>query len=195
MRTSKSWNCHLCRQMVPQACLPNSRLYCNDYSKFVKFGEELGLGTRNSRIQTSTPPLKLKSPGGSHGKLIESPGTRELPRPPRGRSESPLPTHTASPVVEPSDGTAHVAFLDSPSFCSTSGSLGSGPWCHFPCNNRTIYRDTKTKVPFTPQTTLDGSYPAPADSGAYGAGLTTVGEFDTVESYCQYFNWLSLHPN
>jgi translation initiation factor 4E len=36
----------------------------------------------------------------------------------------------------------------------------------------------------------DVSYPAPADSGAYEAGLTTVGEFDTVESYCRYFNWL-----
>ena len=36
----------------------------------------------------------------------------------------------------------------------------------------------------------DASYPAPADSGTYEAGLTTVGEFDTVESYCRYFNWL-----
>lgn len=55
---------------------------------------------------------------------------------------------------------------------------------------RTIYHDTKTKVPFTPQTASDNSYPAPADSGTYEAGLTTVGEFDTVESYCRYFNWL-----
>jgi translation initiation factor 4E len=38
--------------------------------------------------------------------------------------------------------------------------------------------------------TTEASYPAPADSGAYEAGLTTVGEFDTVESYCRYFNWL-----
>ncbi len=45
-------------------------------------------------------------------------------------------------------------------------------------------------MPFTPQTASDGSYPAPADSGTYEAGLTTVGEFDTVESYCRYFNWL-----
>jgi translation initiation factor 4E len=36
----------------------------------------------------------------------------------------------------------------------------------------------------------DTSYPAPADSGTYEAGLTTVGEFETVESYCRYFNWL-----
>ena len=39
-------------------------------------------------------------------------------------------------------------------------------------------------------TASDSSYPAPADSGTYEAGLTTVGEFDTVESYCRYFNWL-----
>jgi translation initiation factor 4E len=39
-------------------------------------------------------------------------------------------------------------------------------------------------------TASDSSYPAPADSGAYEAGLTTVGDFDTVESYCRYFNWL-----
>jgi translation initiation factor 4E len=39
-------------------------------------------------------------------------------------------------------------------------------------------------------TASDSSYPAPADSGTYEAGLTTVGDFDTVESYCRYFNWL-----
>ena len=39
-------------------------------------------------------------------------------------------------------------------------------------------------------TPSDSSYPAPADSEAYEAGLTTVGDFDTVESYCRYFNWL-----
>ncbi len=92
----------------------------------VKFEEELGLGTPNSQIKTSTPPLKLKTSGGSHGNLIESPGSRELPRPPRGRSKSPLPTHTASPNVKPSDSTAHVAYLDSPSFRSTSGSPALG---------------------------------------------------------------------
>ncbi|KAF8500470.1 eukaryotic translation initiation factor 4E class II [Russula emetica] len=54
----------------------------------------------------------------------------------------------------------------------------------------TVYHDTKTKIPYTPQTSSDNSYPAPADSGTYEAGLTTVGEFDTVESYCRYFNWL-----
>jgi Eukaryotic initiation factor 4E len=38
--------------------------------------------------------------------------------------------------------------------------------------------------------TTESTHPAPADSGTYEAGLTTVGEFDTVESYCRYFNWL-----
>ncbi|KAF8268558.1 translation initiation factor eIF 4e-like domain-containing protein [Lactarius quietus] len=54
----------------------------------------------------------------------------------------------------------------------------------------TIYHDTKARVPYTPMTASDSSYPAPADSGTYEAGLTTVGDFDTVESYCRYFNWL-----
>jgi len=54
----------------------------------------------------------------------------------------------------------------------------------------TIYHDTKSRVPYTPMTASDSSYPVPADSGTYEAGLTTVGDFDTVESYCRYFNWL-----
>ena len=96
----------------------------------VKFEEELGLGTPNSRFQTSTPPLKLRTPGGSHGKSIESPGSRELPRPPRGRSESPLLTYVASPGLEPSGGTAGVPYLESPSFRSTSGSPALGTPTH-----------------------------------------------------------------
>ena len=92
----------------------------------VKFEEELGLDTTNSRIQTSTPPLRLKSPGGSHGKSMESPSSRELPRPPRGRSESPLPIQTASPVFESSDGIPRISYLDSPSFRSLSGSPALG---------------------------------------------------------------------
>ncbi|KAH9996663.1 hypothetical protein BJV74DRAFT_827402 [Russula compacta] len=91
-------------------------------SDAVKFEEELGLGTPNSRVQTSTPPLRLKSPAGSHGKSIESPSSRELPRPPRGQSESPLITHTASPVLELRTGTPRLAYQDSPSFRSTSRS-------------------------------------------------------------------------
>ncbi|ETW75701.1 hypothetical protein HETIRDRAFT_422374 [Heterobasidion irregulare TC 32-1] len=55
----------------------------------------------------------------------------------------------------------------------------------------TIYHDTKTKIPFTPAAVVEGAnHPAPAEAGVYEAGLTTVGDFDTVESYCRYFNWL-----
>ena len=39
-------------------------------------------------------------------------------------------------------------------------------------------------------TAPDSSYPALADSRAYETVLETVGDFDTVESYCHYFNWL-----
>ena len=95
-------------------------------SEAAKFDEELGLGIPNSHIQTSTPPLRLKSPGGSHGKSTESPSSRELPRPPRCRSESPLPNHTASPALGSRESTPHLAYLDSPSFCSTSGSPAFG---------------------------------------------------------------------
>jgi translation initiation factor 4E len=28
------------------------------------------------------------------------------------------------------------------------------------------------------------------DTGDYEAGLTVIGEFETVESFCRYFNWL-----
>ena len=61
---------------------------------------ELGVvvqSTPNSQIQSSTPPLRLKIPGGSLGKMFESSSSRELPRPPRSRSESPIPPRTASP--------------------------------------------------------------------------------------------------
>lgn len=89
--------------------------------------EELGLGTPNSEIRTSTPPLRLKSPGASLGKSVESPNSRELPRPPRHRSESPLPNHTTSPAAVGSrEGTPHLAYLDSPSFRSISGSPAFG---------------------------------------------------------------------
>ncbi|KAI0301574.1 hypothetical protein B0F90DRAFT_1925455 [Multifurca ochricompacta] len=83
--------------------------------------EELGLDTSNSQIQTSTPPLRLKSPGGSLGKSIESPNLRELPRPPRSRSESPLLGQIAFPIVSHS-GSPTLASRGSPSFHPTSGS-------------------------------------------------------------------------
>ncbi|KAI6003064.1 translation initiation factor eIF4e [Pisolithus albus] len=60
----------------------------------------------------------------------------------------------------------------------------------------TIYHDTKpTKAPFTPAAPKAGSedtasFSAVPESEDYEAGLTIVGEFDTVESFCRYFNWL-----
>ncbi|TFK88546.1 translation initiation factor eIF4e [Polyporus arcularius HHB13444] len=61
----------------------------------------------------------------------------------------------------------------------------------------TLYHDSKNKVPFTPATAATpdsapnsaGHYMAP-DTDQYEAGLTVIGEFDTVESFCRYFNWL-----
>ena len=50
-----------------------------------------------------------------------------------------------------------------------------------------IYHGTKARVPHTPVTASYSSYMAPVD---YEAGLTTVGNFDIVESYCRYFSWL-----
>ncbi|KAI0292552.1 hypothetical protein BC826DRAFT_1018621 [Russula brevipes] len=84
--------------------------------------EELGLGTPNSQIQTSTPPLRWKSIGNSLGKSTESPSSRELPQPPRGQSESPLATHSPSPLPGSRPGIPRLAYLDSPSFRSMSGS-------------------------------------------------------------------------
>jgi len=48
------------------------------------------------------------------------------------------------------------------------------------------YDNTKSKVPFTPA-------PAPheaVESEDYEAGLSVVGDFSTVETFCRYFNWL-----
>jgi translation initiation factor 4E len=57
----------------------------------------------------------------------------------------------------------------------------------------TIYHDTKAKAPYVPvKGAGEESVPfsAPPESGDYEAGLTVIGEFDTVESFCRYFNWL-----
>ncbi|KAH9849055.1 translation initiation factor eIF4e [Lenzites betulinus] len=61
----------------------------------------------------------------------------------------------------------------------------------------TLYHDTKNKVPFTPATATSDQTPSSAhfmapDTDEYEAGLTVIGEFDTVESFCRYFNWLKL---
>jgi translation initiation factor 4E len=73
--------------------------------------------------------------------------------------------------------------------------------CYLIRTFRTIYHDTKAKAPFTPAPgQTQGAPVAPAegpgsafpavDTGEYEAGLTVIGEFDTVESFCRYFNWL-----
>ncbi|KAF8574586.1 translation initiation factor eIF4e [Ramaria rubella] len=57
----------------------------------------------------------------------------------------------------------------------------------------TLYHDTKAKAPFTPAGGTDPAtpyVPPSTETGAYEAGLTVVGEFDTVETFCRYFNWL-----
>ncbi|THG98882.1 hypothetical protein EW026_g3368 [Hermanssonia centrifuga] len=60
----------------------------------------------------------------------------------------------------------------------------------------TIFHDCKSKVPFTPAPAPGENPPASAhsapDTDEYEAGLTVVGECDTVESFCRYFNWLKL---
>lgn len=48
------------------------------------------------------------------------------------------------------------------------------------------YDNTKAKVPFTPA-------PAPheaVETDDYEAGLSVIGDFSTVETFCRYFNWL-----
>ncbi|KAI0826276.1 translation initiation factor eIF4e [Irpex lacteus] len=59
----------------------------------------------------------------------------------------------------------------------------------------TIYHDCKSKAPYTPAPApVDPNGPPSAhiapDTDEYEAGLTVIGEFDTVESFCRYFNWL-----
>lgn len=58
---------------------------------------------------------------------------------------------------------------------------------------RIIYHDTKAKAPLsgtTGESSPNNPLPSVTESGAYEAGLTVIGEFDTVESFCRYFNWL-----
>ncbi|THH26383.1 hypothetical protein EUX98_g7805 [Antrodiella citrinella] len=57
----------------------------------------------------------------------------------------------------------------------------------------TIYHDCKTKLPYTPATAPlppDSAHPMAPDTDEYEAGLTVIGECDTVETFCRYFNWL-----
>lgn len=60
----------------------------------------------------------------------------------------------------------------------------------------TIYHDTKAKFPYTPasnsqpSTATDGTFSHSTESNDYEAGLSVIGEFNTVEDFCRYFNWL-----
>lgn len=59
---------------------------------------------------------------------------------------------------------------------------------------RTLFYDTKNnKIP-APQVTVANAPPSAhflaPESDEYEAGLTVIGDFDTVESFCRYFNWL-----
>ncbi|KAH8116162.1 translation initiation factor eIF4e, partial [Phellopilus nigrolimitatus] len=57
----------------------------------------------------------------------------------------------------------------------------------------TLYHDTKSKPPYlAAPPVVDGAHvpPVPAETGDYEAGLTVIGDFDTVETFCRYFNWL-----
>ncbi|KAF7797376.1 hypothetical protein EIP86_008571 [Pleurotus ostreatoroseus] len=59
----------------------------------------------------------------------------------------------------------------------------------------TLYHDCKTAKSFTPAGAVPDVNPPPSahsapDTDEYEAGLTVIGEFETVESFCRYFNWL-----
>ncbi|KAK0440216.1 translation initiation factor eIF4e [Desarmillaria tabescens] len=60
----------------------------------------------------------------------------------------------------------------------------------------TIYHDTKAKFPYTPasnsqpSTATDGTFSHSTESNDYEAGLTVIGEFNTVKDFFRYFNWL-----
>jgi translation initiation factor 4E len=59
--------------------------------------------------------------------------------------------------------------------------------------HRVIYHDQK--APYAPATAAlepppSAAPPAAAETHDYEAGLTVIGEFATVESFCRYWNWL-----
>jgi translation initiation factor 4E len=56
----------------------------------------------------------------------------------------------------------------------------------------TIYHDQKAPYPSGPEAVISptSAHPTAAEKDEYEAGLTVIGEFDTVESFCRYFNWL-----
>lgn len=54
----------------------------------------------------------------------------------------------------------------------------------------TIYHDSKPKIPAPSSAEQPWTPPPTAETNAYEAQLTVVGDFKTVESYCRYMNWL-----
>jgi translation initiation factor 4E len=56
----------------------------------------------------------------------------------------------------------------------------------------TLYHDSKPKVPppSAVERTEPWTPPPTAETNAYEAQLTVVGDFKTVESFCRYMNWL-----
>ena len=59
---------------------------------------------------------------------------------------------------------------------------------------RTLFYDTKSTKLATPQVSATEGLPSAhflaPESDEYEAGLSVVGDFDTVETFCRYFNWL-----
>lgn len=57
---------------------------------------------------------------------------------------------------------------------------------------RTLFHDCKSRAPQSNPTDPQSPFipPASTETGAYEAGLTVIGEFNTVEGFCRYFNWL-----
>jgi len=59
---------------------------------------------------------------------------------------------------------------------------------------RTLFYDTKSNKTATPQVSATEALPSAhflaPESDEYEAGLTVIGDFDTVETFCRYFNWL-----
>lgn len=60
--------------------------------------------------------------------------------------------------------------------------------------SRTLFYDTKNNKASAPQVSATDGPPSAhflaPESDEYEAGLTVIGDFDTVESFCRYFNWL-----
>lgn len=59
----------------------------------------------------------------------------------------------------------------------------------------TLYYDTKARPNFPPAPQVPNDpaipfVPPSQDTGTYEANLTVIGDFDTVEEFCRYFNWL-----